>query len=129
MLNFDGLMAFQRYTLDYNFEMPFQGLFSSNHADIARSYYPQVLDYARINGGSEAKKYNCTAVGGVEGLPGAVHFPVQLAPGGLSNYPNALGTESIVRNNLLTILLGRSLCLEREPFTHCWGLNCLATYR
>ena len=30
------------YTLDYNFEMPFQGLFSSNHADIAQSYYPQV---------------------------------------------------------------------------------------
>ena len=35
--------------MDYNFEQPFQGLYSSNHADIAGSYYPQVLAYMEKN--------------------------------------------------------------------------------
>lgn len=82
------------FTLDYNFEMPFQGLYSSNHADVARSYYPEVLAYARRNGGAEAAANGCSVGGGVEGLPGAVHFAVQLAPGGLRNYANSLGINS-----------------------------------
>jgi len=68
------------YTLDYNFEMPFEGLYSSNHADVADSYYPQIVAFAKANGGKEAAALNCTAAGGVGGVPGAVHFAVQIAP-------------------------------------------------
>ena len=82
------------YTLDYNFEMPFQGLFSSNHADVAESFYPQVIAYAIRNGGNDAKEAKCVRPGGVHGLPGAVHFAVQLAPGGIKNYANALGINT-----------------------------------
>jgi hypothetical protein len=82
------------YTLDYNFEMPFQGLYSSNHADIADSYYPQVVAYAVRNGGNDAQEAKCIRPGGVNGLPGAVHFAVQLAPGGIKNYKNSLGINT-----------------------------------
>jgi hypothetical protein len=74
--------------------MPFQGLYSSNHANIAESYYPQVIAYAIRNGGNDAKEANCVRPGGVHGLPGAVHFAVQLAPGGIKNYANALGINT-----------------------------------
>ena len=76
------------YTLDYNYEMPFQHLFSSNRASIADSFYPIVLQYGRRNGGHEAAlKANgaCNASGGVKGMPGAVHFTVKIAPGGLAS--------------------------------------------
>ena len=80
--------------LDYNFEMPFQGLYSSNHADIAESYYPEILAYAIRHGGAEAKELQCVRPGGVHGLPGAVHFAVQLAPGGIKNYATSLGINT-----------------------------------
>jgi hypothetical protein len=85
------------YTLDYNFEVPFQHLFSSNRAAIAGSYFPVISDYAKRNGGHEAAdpangKCNATA-GGIKGFPGAVHFTIQLAPGGLANSGN-LGVHS-----------------------------------
>ena len=54
----------------------------------------QVLAYARRNGGAEAKANNCSVGGGVDGLPGAVHFAVQIAPGGLRNYRNSLGIHT-----------------------------------
>jgi hypothetical protein len=76
------------YTLDYNFEMGFQHLFSSNRGLIAESYYPIILEYARRRGGIEAADTAngaCNATGGLKGLPGAVHFTIQLAPGGLAN--------------------------------------------
>ena len=68
--------------------MGFQHLFSSNRGLIAESYYPIILEYARRRGGVEAAdKANgaCNATGGLKGLPGAVHFTIQLAPGGLAN--------------------------------------------
>lgn len=74
--------------------MPFEGLYSSNHADVADSYYPQIVAFAKANGGKEAAALNCTAAGGVGGVPGAVHFAVQIAPGGLSNYRNSLGIHT-----------------------------------
>lgn len=80
--------SFKGYTLDYNFEMGFQHLFSSNRGLIADSYYPIILEYARRRGGVEAADNAngaCNASGGLKGLPGAVHFTIQLAPGGLAN--------------------------------------------
>jgi|EP01049_Picozoa_sp_SAG25_P012184 hypothetical protein len=68
--------------------MPFQHTFSSNRAAIAGSYFPVILDYAQRRGGTEAAEEAngaCVASGGRNGLPGAVHFTIQLAPGGIAN--------------------------------------------
>ena len=76
------------YTMDYNFEAPFGHLYSSNRAAIADSYYPTILQYGRRNGGYEAAlaaNGACNASGGVGGMPGAVHFTVKIAPGGLAS--------------------------------------------
>ena len=63
-------------------------LFSSNRGDIAGSFFPIILDYAKRMGGAEAAEAvngGCNATGGLKGMPGAVHFTIQLAPLGLAN--------------------------------------------
>jgi hypothetical protein len=101
--------------------MGFQHLFSSNRAEIAESYFPIILEYAKRRGGVEASHVAngaCNATGGAKGLPGAVHFTIQLAPGGLANsgdlgiHSNALfaGDKAVLFSHsyyLKTIILPR----------------------
>lgn len=61
------------YTLNYNFQAPFYGAYSSNRIQVALSQYKPILDYVpqgRIN----AKTFNCSGL----------HYPVHIAPWGFS---------------------------------------------
>ena len=78
-------------------------LYSSNRASIAESYCPIISEYARRRGGYEAAlpaNDACNASGGVGGMPGAVHFTVKIAPGGLASS----GADNIHSNALYTCL-------------------------
>ena len=82
---------------------PYQHLFSSNRAAVAESYFPVITSYAKRRGGQEAAAAangGCNASGrGLRGLPGAVHFTIQLAPGGLANS----GDDGIHSNALFAV--------------------------
>lgn len=68
------------YTLDYNYEAQFYGLYSANHVDLAAAYYAPVLDWmpAAALGAQQAAaqaKINCTA-------NKTLHYSCHLAPWG-----------------------------------------------
>lgn len=69
------------FTIDYNAEAPFYGVFGANHPEIARPYFEPILEYAREHGGDDAAAYssnfssNCSTDGGVGGMPGVIHMP------------------------------------------------------
>ena len=92
------------YTLDLNFQTPFQALFSSNRAaGFADSYFAIIEEYARRRGGFEAaakRLGGCNASGGVDGMPGAVHFTVKITPGGVAS-----SADDAMNNNGLFVSL------------------------
>ena len=64
------------YTLNYNFQSPTYGTYSSNQLDLAEAMYPPILQYlprAHVN----AVNLSCTT-------PRCIHFPVHMSPYGLS---------------------------------------------
>ena len=69
------------FTIDYNAEAPFYGVFGANRADIVRPYFEPILEYARQHGGADASAYasnyssDCSIDGGVGGMPGVIHMP------------------------------------------------------
>ena len=60
------------YTLNYNFESPYYGVFASNHLELAASYFDAILEYIP-EGRLEAAAYNCSGV----------HYPGHIGPFGL----------------------------------------------
>eukprot|EP01052_Picozoa_sp_SAG31_P032907 SAG31_NODE_3658_length_4017_cov_1.748596_1_plen_338_part_10 len=72
-----------------NFEMAFQGLYSSNHVEITAPFYEAILAYAKSRGGSDAAMFRCSSANssgtGIGGVPTVVHLPVQIGPRGLKN--------------------------------------------
>jgi hypothetical protein len=66
------------YTLNYNFEAPYFGAFSSNHVDLLDAYWPAILQMVP-QGKKDAEVYKC---------PG-VHFPGHIAPFGQKNWIDA----------------------------------------
>ena len=64
------------YTLNYNFEAPYYGIYSANHIEIATTYYEVILNYTK-QGIIDAKYYyQCN---------NSVHYPGHLAPFGFNN--------------------------------------------
>ena len=61
------------YTLNYNFQAPFYGVYSSNHIDLAWSHYDPLLDYIPT-ARKGALAFNCTGL----------HYPTHIAPWGFS---------------------------------------------
>eukprot|EP01084_Bolivina_argentea_P005802 10949_1 len=63
------------YTLNYNFEAPYYGVYGANHINIATPYYVPVLQYVK-QGIINAQSYNCS---------NSVHYPGHIAPFGFTN--------------------------------------------
>jgi hypothetical protein len=60
------------YTLNYNYQCPFYGVFSSNHPELVLSYFDPILQWVP-NGQKMAAQFGC---------PG-VHYPGHIGPWGL----------------------------------------------
>eukprot|EP00118_Oscarella_pearsei_P004347 m.18432 g.18432 ORF g.18432 m.18432 type:complete len:780 (+) comp27660_c0_seq1:15-2354(+) len=65
------------YTLNYNFQAPFYGVYSSNHIDLAWSQYQPLLDFLPM-ARQGAKAFNCSGL----------HYPTHIAPWG---FPGSIG--------------------------------------
>ena len=67
------------FTLNYNFESIFYGVYEANRPDLATPYYKAILDYANIQGKEDAQHYisNCS-------LNGSTHMPGHIGPWGHS---------------------------------------------
>eukprot|EP00039_Didymoeca_costata_P002978 m.64285 g.64285 ORF g.64285 m.64285 type:complete len:898 (-) comp11637_c0_seq2:36-2729(-) len=74
------------YTLNYNFQAPYYGVFSSNHVELLEPYFEAVLAFAKRQGGIDAAGYNCSCNTGVGDMPCVVHMPGHIAPGGRVNH-------------------------------------------
>jgi len=67
------------YTLDYNQEAQYYGVFSSNHEELASAYFPPISDWmpsARLSAQQHAEKGNLTCPAK------ALHYSCHLAPWG-----------------------------------------------
>jgi hypothetical protein len=73
------------YTLNYNFQAPFYGTYSSNRLSMALSQYKPILDYIP-QGRMNSKAFNCTGL----------HYPVHIAPWGFSG---SLGPRGNLRQH------------------------------
>lgn len=67
------------YTLDYNQEAQFYGVFSSNHAELAASYFPPIVDWM---GAARAGAQAAAKTAGISCPAGALHYSCHLAPWG-----------------------------------------------
>lgn len=67
------------FTLNYNFESIFYGVYEANRPDLAAPYYKVILDYANMQGKEDAQHYisNCS-------LSGSTHMPGHIGPWGHS---------------------------------------------
>jgi len=79
----DGCLWNGDYTLDYNQESTFFGVYSSNHAELAESYFGPILDWmpaakTMAQQQCNASKKSCA--------PNALHFGCHLAPWGLQSF-------------------------------------------
>lgn len=75
------------YTLDYNQEAQYYGVYSSNHGEHGAPYFPPITDWmpaARAMAQEHAKagKFTCP--------PNALHFSCHLAPWGYQSYGETL---------------------------------------
>lgn len=61
------------YTMNYNYEAPFWGLYSGNRAELAASYCEPLLDFLPLGRRFAREKLNCRGV----------YMPVELGPDGM----------------------------------------------
>eukprot|EP00759_Apiculatamorpha_spiralis_P037199 PhF_6_TR37160/c0_g1_i1/m.54704 len=67
------------YTLDYNYETPYFGVFSSNHAEVAESYWAPIVDW--VAPGQRMAQIEAK-IAGVQCPANALHYACHLAPWG-----------------------------------------------
>ena len=75
------------FTLDYNFQATFYGVFSSNKPSHSAAYFRPIVDWmpaARLEAQAIAKKANITCA------PEALHYAAHLAPWGYQSYDTTI---------------------------------------
>ena len=75
------------YTLDYNFQAQHYGAFSSNHPELARSYYDVILKAVDI--GKRRAAYPDWSQSGHSGPPGMIKSSWSVSKPGMGNYSGA----------------------------------------
>jgi len=78
------------FHLNYNFQAPYYGVYSSNHPELAEPYYQTILDYMP-KAREMARLFHCRGV----------HFPVAIGPEGLCIDDRDFGQRS---NGLYSVL-------------------------
>ena len=95
------------YTLDYNYEATFYGVYSSNHPELASSYFRAVVDAmgaARRGAAERASALNLTCASS------SLHYNAHIGPWGAGDYDesweerdNVSLPKSIVRSERLAV--------------------------
>ena len=70
------------WTTDYDFEMPYQGLYAANHVELTTPYEQGVMDYVPL-------AQSLATANGFQG----VYFPNAIATGGQTTYGSPLGMK------------------------------------